>query len=34
MEIEWVVISICIVCNVAAYYFDLFYNWKKEDKHE
>jgi len=34
MEIEIIVISVCVICNTAAYYFDLFHNWKKEDEYE
>lgn len=34
MEIEMVIISVCVICNTAAYYFDLFHNWKKEDEYE
>jgi hypothetical protein len=34
MEIEIIVISICIICNIAAYYVDLFYNFKKGDEDE
>lgn len=34
MEFEIIVISVCILLNVAAYYWDLFYNHKKNDEYD
>lgn len=31
MELEIIILSICIMCNITAYYFDLFSNHGNND---